>query len=559
MPWISATRPHRAGAYALAFLFALVVAPDTARAAVTDVLGALPSSDFSAYIAPQSYRDWGNEPCVAVNPANPLQMVISSFGYGSWISDNTAQLWYSTNGGASWAIEFAVPTPIAGDDFFVDDQTYAYDSSGTLHCAMLVADNSGNLYVDHGSTANVLSSAAWTWNASPVGSVNVDQPWIAVKAGKVAVAYDNFDPSFSLSEERVAISTDNGASFPAPLNQAVASPGRVTTSFVNPGLRIAMDNGGEVFSICGVRTNNNASGVPLVHYRLNRYSAGPNWDFSAASADTIGGVAITNGASRQGNNAAFSFGGINDLIGNITAIAPNADGSRVYVAYGLSDASGIGHLYLQKLVASGTNLIMNTSPLMFSSPANSAALPSVAVAADGAVGMQFYEFDGTIFHAHIAVSVDEGASVAANTDLYDWSTNGMVLGNGTTSSHNRLLGDYQTMVASGNTFYGVFAGRGNVASGAVNTTNLIVPLFYAMNVPNPPGIDDIARLGDRNVRIDFAGTPNQTYLVEAATNLLSPIAWRTVSTNIAGTNGLWSYTDFTATNHPQQFYRGALP
>ena len=127
--------------------------------APVDVIGNLSTSDFNSYIAPQSYRDWGNEPCIAVNPANPQQMIISTFGYGSWISSATAQLWYSTNGGASWAIVFSVPTP-NGYGFFVDDQNYAYDSAGVLHGVILVQSSAGALSVSHGSTTNVNSSAA---------------------------------------------------------------------------------------------------------------------------------------------------------------------------------------------------------------------------------------------------------------------------------------------------------------------------------------------------------------------------------------------------------------
>src|SRR6266700_192050 len=97
------------------FTAALFVAFGAVGAAVpgaaVDVVGNLPSSDYNTYIAPQSYRDWGNEPCIAVNPTNPQEMIISTFGFGSWISSATAQLWYSTNGGAGWAIRFSVPAP----------------------------------------------------------------------------------------------------------------------------------------------------------------------------------------------------------------------------------------------------------------------------------------------------------------------------------------------------------------------------------------------------------------------------------------------------------------
>ena len=525
--------------------------------APVDVIGNLSTSDFNSYIAPQSYRDWGNEPCIAVNPANPQQMIISTFGYGSWISSATAQLWYSTNGGASWAIAFAVPTQ-NGYGFFVDDQNYAYDGAGVLHGVILVQSSAGALSVSHGSTTNVNSSAAWNWTSPAIASVNVDQPWIAISGASVAVAYDNFNSGFTFSEERVAISTDNGATFGAALNRAVCSPGRVNTSIVNPGLRVAADAQGDFFILCGVRTNNDISGVPLVNYRLNRYSAGSaDWDFTTASPDPIGALAITNGSSRQGNNGSYSFGGINYLLGNTTAIAVNTNGSRVYVVYGLSDASAIGHLYLQKLVASGTNLIKSGPALALSSTNFSAALPSVAVATNGTVAVLFDEFDGTNFHVRLAVSLDEGASIAASGELYSFATNGMVLGYGTTS-HNRLLGDFARMLANVNSFYGTFAGRGNVLSGNNNTTNFIVPFFFSLDVSvTQPTILSIAPIASDKVKIDFGGSPGTTYYVQAATDLAPPIAWQTLSTNIASISGQWSYTNLI-TGFPRRYYRASL-
>ena len=535
-----------------------------ASAAVVDVLGALSPGDFSAYIAPQTYRDWGNEPSVAVNPTNPQEIIISSFAYGSWVSSSTAQLWHSTDGGNSWFISFAMPTPFPSSTFFIDDQVFAFDGAGTLHCALLAYDSSsGSDSVYHGVTSDPNTSAAWTWNNTPVAADNasgfVDQPWIAISGNTVAVAYDNFNSSFTFSEERVAISTDFGVTFSAGLNQAVCAPGRVNTSIVNPGLRIAADALGDVFMLCGMRTNNNLSGIPLINYRLNRFSAGGSaWDFTSATPDAIGGLAITNGPSRQGNSSTFSFGGINYLLGNLTAIAVNTNGTRVYVVYGMSDVNSINHLYLQRLQPSGSNLVLSGPPLNLSSANFSAALPSVAVADNGVVGFMFDEFDGAAFHIHLAISYDEGASIATNADLYTFSTNGMAFGYGTTpSSHNRLLGDYARMIAYKNVFYGTFAGRGNVSAGSNITTNDICPFFFSRDVSlAQPIIVDIFRTGI-NVQLDFSGTPGAAYYVQATSSLSPPVAWQDVSTNVASVStGQWSYTQPTSA-FSRRFFRAS--
>jgi autotransporter-associated beta strand protein len=58
------------------------------------------------------------------------------------------------------------------------------------------------------------------------------------------------------------------------------------------------------------------------------------------------------------------------------------------------------------------------------------------------------------------------------------------------------------------------------------------------------------------VNIKFFGIPNYTYVVQTTTNLSVP--WWTLSTNAAGTNGIWQFTDLNATN-AQQYYRLAQP
>jgi hypothetical protein len=55
--------------------------------------------------------------------------------------------------------------------------------------------------------------------------------------------------------------------------------------------------------------------------------------------------------------------------------------------------------------------------------------------------------------------------------------------------------------------------------------------------------------------LNLAGSPNHTYILEANTNLLPTGSWIPIATNTLGTNGVWSFTDPSATNLPFQFYR----
>jgi trimeric autotransporter adhesin len=59
------------------------------------------------------------------------------------------------------------------------------------------------------------------------------------------------------------------------------------------------------------------------------------------------------------------------------------------------------------------------------------------------------------------------------------------------------------------------------------------------------------------VTVTFAGTPDAQYVVQASDSLASP-AWENVSTNTAGTDGQWTFTESTE-HHPARFYRSAKP
>lgn len=62
--------------------------------------------------------------------------------------------------------------------------------------------------------------------------------------------------------------------------------------------------------------------------------------------------------------------------------------------------------------------------------------------------------------------------------------------------------------------------------------------------------------GNGSVTLNFAGVPGYTYQVDAATNLVPPILWTTISTNTTDSiTGLWQITDQQATNYPNRFYR----
>jgi hypothetical protein len=62
---------------------------------------------------------------------------------------------------------------------------------------------------------------------------------------------------------------------------------------------------------------------------------------------------------------------------------------------------------------------------------------------------------------------------------------------------------------------------------------------------------------NQTVAVTFQGAAGGLYLVQAMTNLASPV-WQTVATNLAGGDGRWTFTDPLA-NLPCRYYRAARP
>jgi hypothetical protein len=474
-----------------------------------DVIGHLPVAEYNQFIPSavnsegNSYKDWGNEPFVAVNPTDPNKIVVSSFAFdGVFVTGPSAPLaasiWYSTDGGSTWGLRFPIPTFPVPDEGVPNDQTFAYDSSGTLHAAMLsfgFSHANPGLNLFHGTTAdpdkdgvNGRPASVWHWDTNRVNlpiptQSKADQPWLALQGNHAYVGYGFFE--HGSVQAQVSASSDGGATFTS--DNAISNR---TSAWSNPGIRVAAGQDGHVYAVFANADPSKAllrQGQPQqFHYRLNESSdGGVTWKYTTSSR--LGGLVVDDGTSLQ---LGASFGGVNALLGSITAVAADLSGDHVYVVYGKQDATGTDRLYLAEFHHDGSgNLVERANPVALSVPGQRAALPSVAVTANGRVAVQYDTFtpDDGQFHLHLAVSTTQGVTFA-DQDLYDFTTTGIPF---PFTGGNRLLGDYQDITALGNTVFGTFAARGNVNAGGVDTTDKVDPFFYSVTLD---GVDSLTPL-----------------------------------------------------------------
>ena len=144
----------------------------------------------------------------------------------------------------------------------------------------------------------------------------------------------------------------------------------------------------------------------------------------------------------------------------------------------------------------------------------------------------------------MGVAVDASGNLfiadSANCRIREVSLAGsptLMLNNATTAN----AGNYTVVITSP---------YGSVTSSVVALTVLVPPSVSGM-VPNSDGAGSVS--------ICLAGGANEIYLVQAATNLTPPVIWQTISTNTAGADGTWQFTDTNAPNYPDRFYRISTP
>jgi hypothetical protein len=213
----------------------------------------------------------------------------------------------------------------------------------------------------------------------------------------------------------------------------------------------------------------------------------------------------------------------------------------------------------------GTNFILATDssePLTISqSPTNNSILPlgtnTVVITVAGAYGDTAYSTNTIIVQDQTppvilsqpqsqtnligSTAIFSVAATACTPLTFQWYSNNAALAFPT--SPTLKLSDL-TLASAGN-YYVVASANGGSSTSAVAT--LTVNLI-------PPAISAVAVSPDGGFSMNLAGSPGYTYILEATTNLF-PSNWLPIATNTLGTNGTLPFTDPSATNYQQQFYR----
>ncbi len=146
----------------------------------------------------------------------------------------------------------------------------------------------------------------------------------------------------------------------------------------------------------------------------------------------------------------------------------------------------------------------------------------------------------------LATDSDPDGDALAVTGVTSVSTNGgavtLLAGNITYMPVTNYIGADQIS-------YTLTDSRGGSSVGNIFISVVGPPTFTSFNLTS----------GGSAFSIVGTGGSGQAYVLQTATNLAPPIAWVSVLTNIAGTNGFFNFTDTQITNFNQRFYRVMKP
>ena len=481
--------PRRKNAPRLLALALFLAFPSLSNAAATIVDIATDATD------PSNLAD--TEPSIAVNPANPLEIAVVSFSEG-WSAANPGPVWRSSNGGVTWTKvrQLPPPNPSSGGP---GDQKIAFDASGKLYVVELalgVASPRLFVYRQTGTSTAALTAG------TVFGSTNDDQPHLDVDRSSTSAFLGRlYSPwlDFSQSPERstVSNSTNNGASL---TNVAAGN----NTTFANRTTRMAIGPNGRAYIIYKRRegTAGAPAGFENAHFTVNRSdNGGVNW--SALGAN---GVSV-HGAGTVQTFMTTSFG--NPAKGKVARarssdawIAVDPGDGDVYATYVSRDTSGFGQIFVARSTNGGTSW----TSARVTDGTHHCAFPEIAVAANGAIGVLFIDFDdagpATLFRHHFARSFNDGATWS---DQILQSMDPGPIGN---ASSGFLWGDYEGVTAVGNTFYGVFTG-----ASIGRTTSQLDPIFFQETAGTTPvaGSGWVTAWGANRLDIFGLGTNSAMY------------------------------------------------
>lgn len=376
-----------------------------------------------------------SEPMLAVNPANPLQMVGSAFTPDPFGGPN-APVYVSVDGGNTWSLQSSVPSNLQTGDISI-----AYSQSGFLYTGIL--KRPGNLLLNilrtptptQGNVMQVLGSRG-----------NIDQPFVhtSVIANRDHVYVGNND--FNAPGGKTA--TVDVSATGGPNTFVSARIERRNTSGQNgPQIRPTSLTVGVVYAIFyGWRAFSNSQvTADVVVVRDDTRGTGAN-PFSALvdPNDGVAGVRVVKGVKFTWN----ALLGQNRLGGDLSIAADPNNSKVVYIVWGDVQPTTGYTLHLRRSTDGGRT--WSPSDLRTISRGKN---PALAFNSGSKLAFLYQQVTGSGAAERWVTKVER------TTNGVNW--NSVILANVPATSpppqFQPYIGDYDHIVSVGKDFYGIFS------------------------------------------------------------------------------------------------------
>jgi len=404
-----------------------------------------------------------SEPNLAVNPANPLQIVASAFTPNP-AGAGDAPVYLSTDGGNTWSLQAIVPS-----DEMTADITVRFGNSGqNLYAGIIrtpIVGNATRLNILR--TGNVLGGAPMDVLVDRTGQ-GVDQPYIqaaTVPDGHggsvdVVVCGDN-DFNHSPQSATMDVSANAGAAGAVFANGVVDV--RPAAGGDAPSIRPTIHSDGTVYGAFLRRvsgTTNNNLRYDVVVVRDDKFgSSNPAFAALTDAGDGLVGARVAQNRLIPFLNAAV-FG--QERIGSTLSVCvdPRAGQSgNVFLAW--ADRVGKTDYTVHLVKSTARGQAWSAADLL---TVTNATNPAVAINSNGVVGFVYQQLTGAFKPNHVSaanrwvthfrLSTDGGATW---NDTVLATTPANVPPNNPPKQMLPYLGDYLHLMAIGTDFYGIFS------------------------------------------------------------------------------------------------------
>ncbi len=413
-----------------------------------------------------------SEPNIAVNPANPLQIVGTAFTPDPMGGSN-APIYVSSDGGQTWLLNSIVPSA-AGSRTGTFDITPRFSAvTNNLYAGILRAP-SANLQILR--TSNFLSPTTMT---ILVDRADEDQPFVqaatftdgsGVRRDRVYVGHNDFNASPQTATIEQALDAATAPPVPPPPPSGFTSDRletRDTSGQDGPQIRPAVHPDGTIYGIFyRWRTfNGSIATADVVVVREDNWGTGATpFNNLIDPDDQHRGIRV---AQKRAVPWAMPGLGQERIGGDLSIAVDPQNSSTVYIAWAERVATDDYTLHVQRSTDRGATWSAYLRTI------TNAKNPALAINSRGSVGFLYRQLTGTAPNQRWETHLERTSNAFTTfTDLLLATMPGDV----PTRTFFPYLGDYDHLMAVGKDFYGVFS-----ANNTPDMANFPLGVVYQRN------------------------------------------------------------------------------